>query len=113
MTRSKGFHKTPSRKRSKAGNNVYATKMANEAARAAAAANDLPPPAAVAAAVADAAPAAAAADPAPAKRRRRRKGPFKGYKINVERDGQLYVLNRFGRAYVRWMKQGGTRQGFI
>ena len=74
-------------------------------------ADNLPPPAAVAAAVADAAPAAA--DPAPAKRRRRRKGPFKGYKVDVERDGVLYVLNRFGRAYVRWMKQGGTRQGFI
>ena len=107
MARSKGFHKTPSRKRSKAGKKGYATRMANEAAAAArAAADDLPPPAAVA--------APDPADPAPAKRRRRRrKGPFKGYKVDVERDGVLYVLNRFGRAYVRWMKQGGNRQGFI
>ena len=116
-----------SRKRKAAARKAVETRKRNEAARAAAAANDLPPPdaaadvvadnlpppAAVAAAVADAAPAAAAADPAPAKRRRRRKGPFKGYKVDVERDGILYVLNRFGRAYVRWMKQGGNRQGFI
>lgn len=99
------------RKRKAAARKAAETRKRNEAARAAAAADNLPPPAAVAAAVADAAPAAA--DPAPAKRRRRRKGKFKGYKVNVERDGQLYVLNRFGRAYVRWMKQGGTRQGFI
>ena len=103
MTRSKGFHKSKSRKRSKAGKKGYATRMANEAA---AAADDLPPPAAVA--------APDPADPAPAKRRRRRrKGPFKGYKVDVERDGVLYVLNRFGKAYVRWLKQGGNRQGFI
>ena len=98
-----------SRKRKAAARKAVETRKRNEAARAAAAADNLPPPAAVAAAVADAAPAASA----PAKRRRRRKGKFKGYKVNVERDGQLYVLNRFGRAYVRWMKQGGTRQGFI
>ena len=102
------------RKRKAAARKAAETRKRNEAARAAAAADNLPPPAAVAAAVADAAPAAAAADPAQAKRRRRRrKGPFKGYKVDVERDGVLYVLNRFGRAYVRWMKQGGNRQGFI
>ena len=101
-----------SRKRKAAARKAAETRKRNEAARAAAAADNLPPPAAVAAAVADAAPVVA--DPEPAKRRRRRrKGPFKGYKVDVERDGVLYVLNRFGRAYVRWMKQGGNRQGFI
>ena len=81
--------------------------------KAAAAADDLPPPAAVAAAVADAAPAAAARAPARANRSNlrkalanKRRGPRREPHVpNVDRDGQLYILNRFAKRLVSWRKK--------
>ena len=105
MTRSKGFHKSKSRKRSKAGKKAYATRMANEAAAArVAAVADSPPPAAVAAPAADA--AAAVADAAPAAPAKKKRGPRrKPHKPDQNKDGILYILNRFGKKYANWRKR--------
>ena len=91
MGKRKGFHKTPSRNRSRGGKKAAATRKKNEAAAAARAAAD------AAAAVADAAPAASA---------KKKRGPRrKPHKPDQNKDGILYILNRFGKKYANWRKR--------